>query len=228
MEFEAVDEGTIAKILVAEGTDGVKVGTPIAILAGEGEDASALPRRARAQGRRRRRRRRPKSRSPSRAARARAAGEGAGETPAAAAPQPAAEERRATASRPRRSRAAWPRRRASTCRALKGCGPGGRIVRADLGEAAGGAMAAPRCRGRAAAPAATPSRPFDRATSRTRRSSCRNMRKTIARRLTESKQQIPHIYLTRRHPARRAAQAARRAERGARRAAASSSASTTC
>src|SRR4028118_2246855 len=41
MEFEAVDEGTIAKILVAEGTDGVKVGTPIAILAGEGEDASA-------------------------------------------------------------------------------------------------------------------------------------------------------------------------------------------
>src|SRR5438874_863625 len=41
MEFEAVDEGTIAKILVAEGTDGVKVGSPIAILAGEGEDASA-------------------------------------------------------------------------------------------------------------------------------------------------------------------------------------------
>jgi pyruvate dehydrogenase E1 component beta subunit len=40
MEFEAVDEGTIAKILVAEGTDGVKVGQPIAILAGEGEDAS--------------------------------------------------------------------------------------------------------------------------------------------------------------------------------------------
>src|SRR5437763_1267245 len=39
MEFEAVDEGTIAKILVPEGTDGVKVGAPIAILAGEGEDA---------------------------------------------------------------------------------------------------------------------------------------------------------------------------------------------
>jgi len=41
MEFEAVDEGTIAKILVPEGSDGVKVGTPIAVLAGEGEDASA-------------------------------------------------------------------------------------------------------------------------------------------------------------------------------------------
>ncbi|WP_156442269.1 biotin/lipoyl-containing protein, partial [Sphingomonas sp. CCH19-C6] len=41
MEFEAVDEGTITQILVAEGTDGVKVGTVIALLAGEGEDAAA-------------------------------------------------------------------------------------------------------------------------------------------------------------------------------------------
>src|SRR5919112_3668417 len=41
MEFEAVDEGTIAKILVAEGTDEVKVGTVIALIAADGEDASA-------------------------------------------------------------------------------------------------------------------------------------------------------------------------------------------
>ncbi|MBV9527952.1 pyruvate dehydrogenase complex E1 component subunit beta [Sphingomonas sp.] len=41
MEFEAVDEGKIAKILVPEGTDGVKVGQPIALLAGDGEDVSA-------------------------------------------------------------------------------------------------------------------------------------------------------------------------------------------
>ena len=41
MEFEAVDEGTIAKILIAEGTDEVKVGTVIALIAEEGEDASA-------------------------------------------------------------------------------------------------------------------------------------------------------------------------------------------
>ena len=40
MEFEAVDEGTVAKILVPEGSEGVKVGAPIAILAGEGEDAA--------------------------------------------------------------------------------------------------------------------------------------------------------------------------------------------
>ena len=43
MEFEAVDEGTIAKILVPEGSDGVKVGTPIAVMAGDGEEASTTP-----------------------------------------------------------------------------------------------------------------------------------------------------------------------------------------
>ena len=41
MEFEAVDEGTVSQILIAEGTEGVKVGAPIAILAAEGEEASA-------------------------------------------------------------------------------------------------------------------------------------------------------------------------------------------
>jgi pyruvate dehydrogenase E1 component beta subunit len=43
MEFESIDEGTVGKILVQEGTEGVKVGTVIAVLAGEGEDASAAP-----------------------------------------------------------------------------------------------------------------------------------------------------------------------------------------
>ncbi|WP_170382802.1 pyruvate dehydrogenase complex E1 component subunit beta [Ruegeria atlantica] len=43
MEFEAVDEGIVGKILIAEGTEAVKVNTPIAILVEEGEDASALP-----------------------------------------------------------------------------------------------------------------------------------------------------------------------------------------
>ena len=41
MEFEAVDEGTVSKILIAEGTDGVKVGAVIALITGEDEDASA-------------------------------------------------------------------------------------------------------------------------------------------------------------------------------------------
>ncbi|MDL2340510.1 MAG: biotin/lipoyl-binding protein, partial [Pseudomonadota bacterium] len=43
MEFEAVDEGTISKILVPEGTDGVKVGAVIAEMAGEGEETSPAP-----------------------------------------------------------------------------------------------------------------------------------------------------------------------------------------
>src|SRR5215218_10425427 len=52
MEFEAVDEGKIARILVAEGTDGVKVGAPIAIMAGEGESVEAIasPQRGEGQG----------------------------------------------------------------------------------------------------------------------------------------------------------------------------------
>uniref|UniRef100_UPI00286D17E4 biotin/lipoyl-containing protein n=1 Tax=Sphingomonas sp. TaxID=28214 RepID=UPI00286D17E4 len=41
MEFEAVDEGVISKILVPEGCEGVKVGAAIALLTGEGEEASA-------------------------------------------------------------------------------------------------------------------------------------------------------------------------------------------
>src|SRR5882762_5976844 len=43
MEFEAVDEGRIGKILVPEGTEGVKVNAPIATLLGEGDDANAAP-----------------------------------------------------------------------------------------------------------------------------------------------------------------------------------------
>src|SRR5580693_2944383 len=47
MEFEAVDEGRIGKILVAEGTEGVKVNSPIATLLGDGEKASdAAPKKA--------------------------------------------------------------------------------------------------------------------------------------------------------------------------------------
>jgi pyruvate dehydrogenase E1 component beta subunit len=43
MEFEAVDEGTVSEILIAEGTEGVKVGTVIALIAGEGEEATTKP-----------------------------------------------------------------------------------------------------------------------------------------------------------------------------------------
>ena len=65
MEVEAVDEGTLGKILVAEGTEGVKVNAPIALLLEEGEDASALRERTaerlRLPRNRKRRRRLPRS-----------------------------------------------------------------------------------------------------------------------------------------------------------------------
>ena len=141
MEFEAVDEGKIAKILVPEGTDGVKVGAPIAIMAGEGEDAS-----------------RGRSAAPKADTAAAAAAEGAAPAPKADARhgplrrrrsrrQRAAACRATSASgRPDQGIAAGPpprrRRKTSTCRALKGSGPGGRIVRADIDGAAGKAPAA--------------------------------------------------------------------------------------
>src|SRR5688500_735851 len=193
MEFEAVDEGTIAKILVPEGSDGVKVGTPIAVLAGEGEDASAAspspPAGEGAKG---------EEKAPTPAPPAK----GGGETPAApATPAEAPSPPSAAAAPPSPSRGEGQERIKASPLArrlaeaqgidlstLKGSGPGGRIVRADLGTAAGGAMAAPQAAARAA-----PVEPGEIPHEIVKLS---NMRKTIARRLTESKQQIPHIYLT--------------------------------
>ena len=185
MEFEAVDEGTISKILVPEGTDGVKVGAPIAIMAGEGEDAGAP------------------AAAPAPAAKAAEA-----PAPAAKTPEPAPPAQAPVETPPAPARAAAPSSRSEGDRikasplarrlaeaqgidlsGLTGSGPGGRIVRADLGQAGGGAMAAPK----SASPAApAPVEPGDIPHEVVKLS---NMRKTIARRLTESKQQIPHIYL---------------------------------
>jgi pyruvate dehydrogenase E2 component (dihydrolipoamide acetyltransferase) len=181
MEFEAVDEGTISKILVAEGSDGVKVGTPIALIAAEGEDASAAP-------------------SPSppagegKAAPA-AVGEGTkGEKKAPVAspppPTPSPPAKEGGADRIKASPLA--RRLAEQqgidLATLKGSGPNGRIVRADLGTGKPGAVAAPQPQA-GAQPVAEGEIPHETV-------KLSNMRKTIARRLTESKQQIPHIYLT--------------------------------
>ena len=185
MEFEAVDEGKIARILVPEGTDGVKVGAPIAILAGEGESvdtAAAAPA--------------PKKESAPpplpKAAEPAPPPQAPVETPAAP-PEPAAAPAKAEGERIKASPLA--RRLAQAqgidLSTLTGSGPGGRIVRADLGTAAGGAMAAPK----AAAPMA-PSAPVEPGDIPHEVVKLSNMRKTIARRLTESKQQVPHIYLT--------------------------------
>lgn len=190
MEFEAVDEGKIAKILVAEGTDGVKVGAPIAILAGDGEEVSAAPAAAEA----------PKvpQKEPEVAK--------APPEPAPVETPPAPATPAAPAKEGERIKASPLARRLAEAQgidlsAITGSGPGGRIVRADLGEKAGGTLRqaqGERVGGgahvepvetRAPAPVEPGEIPHERV-------KLSNMRKTIARRLTESKQQVPHIYLT--------------------------------
>ena len=197
MEFEAVDEGTVTKILVAEGTDGVKVGTVIALIAGEGESSEAptapAPTAATPEP--------AKSETPAPAAPAK----GGGETPAAPA-APVTTQAPATIAAPAakqdgdRVKASPLARRLAEAQgidlaSLTGSGPGGRIVRADLGTAAGGAKPAAAAPQAAPALPAAPATPF--ATDIPHEAvKLSNMRKTIARRLTESKQQVPHIYLT--------------------------------
>ena len=196
MEFEAVDEGKIAKILVAEGTDGVKVGAPIALIAGEGEsvDAAAAPKANAAPAAAPKATPEPKADVPP------APAATPTETPAAP-PQPAAPPR-AEGDRIKASPLARRLAQAQNIdlSALQGTGPGGRIVRADVDAAAGkGPAAAPT-----GAPSAAPSAlgthavmpgPIEQAIPH-EAIKLSNVRKTIARRLTESKQQIPHIYLT--------------------------------
>jgi pyruvate dehydrogenase E2 component (dihydrolipoamide acetyltransferase) len=192
MEVEAVDEGTLGKILVPAGTDNVAVNTPIALLLGEDEDASAL--------------------------------EGAGEKPAAT-PAPAPEKSAAPvteeAQMPEPTPAAAATRQAGGERIfasplakrmaaqagldlakLTGTGPHGRIIKIDVeaalekgtgkaapSEAAAAPARAPAEAPAAAAPMAKPSDPHEVIP-------LNNMRRTIARRLAESKREVPHFYLS--------------------------------
>lgn len=210
MEFEAVDEGTIGKVLVAEGTDNVKVGAVIAILLEEGEDASAIdaaPKKAETpepaddqfKGK-------PDPTDPNK-------------TGSEAAPVPAGTSdhgRPAGAGAAQgdggRVKASPLARRIAADKGLElsgiaGSGPNGRIVKADVENAKPGAASAPKAEAAAPAPSAAASpapaaeapKPaavwFDDSIPHTVEK-LSNIRKTIARRLTESKQQVPHIYLT--------------------------------
>jgi pyruvate dehydrogenase E2 component (dihydrolipoamide acetyltransferase) len=179
MEVEAVDEGVLGKILVADGTEGVKVNAPIAILVQEGE---AVP-------------------------------DSAGAAPApAAAPEPEAPKATAPAAAanghdksarifasPLAKRVA--KEMGVELKGISGSGPQGRIVRADV-EAAKSALtpaavAAPAAAAAAPAPVAKPAPA--KAPAITAPHSLvphSGMRRVIARRLTESKQTVPHFYLT--------------------------------
>ncbi len=189
MEFEAVDEGIVGKLLIAEGTAGVKVNTPIAVMVEEGESLGAAP-----------------------AAKAPAAATGAATAAAAPAAVPVA----AAATRPAGPRvfASPLARRIATEKGLDltkitGSGPHGRIVKADVeGVTAAPVAAAPVAA--AAVPVATAapaaSMPTGMSAEMVKKMfadrayeevTLDGMRKTIAARLTEAKQTIPHFYLRR-------------------------------
>ncbi|MBH5322609.1 pyruvate dehydrogenase complex dihydrolipoamide acetyltransferase [Aurantiacibacter sediminis] len=199
MEFEAVDEGVIAHIQVEEGTEGVKVGTIIATLAEDGEDVSdvepagdgASPEPQKSE-----------SAEPVEAlsSSSSAASEeksspstSSGQSEGGTAPKTSGD--RIIAS-PLAKRIA--EQKGLDLSAIKGSGPNGRIVKADVEDAKPGAAApAPA----ASAPASTPTPAAAPAEAQDfgiphEVEKLSGMRKTIARRLTESKQQVPHIYLT--------------------------------
>jgi len=196
MEFEAVDEGTIAEILVPEGTEGVKVGTVICVMAEEGEDASSAKASVKAAP--------PAAAAPAPAVEAKPAEAPA---PAASAPAPAPAPAAAPAPAPLavsgdRVKATPIARRIAAAKGIdlvsvKGTGPNGRIVKADIENLGAAPAAAAPASAPAAAPALAPApvaaQDFGIPHVAEKLS---NMRKTIARRLTESKQQVPHIYLT--------------------------------
>ena len=189
MEFEAVDEGTIGKILIAEGTEGVKVNTPIAILLEDGESAddigsaAAAPTAAAA----------PKTVAP--------AEEKAAPAPAAAPAAPVAATGERVFASPLARRIA--KDKGLDLSQIKGSGPKGRIVKADVENVdPAAAKATPAAAPATAAPPA-PSGASSDAILRMYEGRAYEevpldgMRKVIAARLTEAKQTIPHFYLRR-------------------------------
>ena len=193
MEFEAVDEGVIGKILVGEGSEGVKVNTPIAVLLEEGESADDIGEASAPAAE-------PKAEAPkSDAAPKPDAAPAASAAPAA----PKADGERIFASPLARRIAAD---KGLDLSQISGSGPRGRIVKADV-ENAQPSAAKPAAKDQpaaapaAAAPAATgPSSSQVIAMYEGREYEeipLNGMRKTIAARLTEAKQSIPHFYLRR-------------------------------
>ncbi|MDA5193803.1 pyruvate dehydrogenase complex dihydrolipoamide acetyltransferase [Govanella unica] len=171
MEVEAVDEGTVGKILVAEGTSDVPVGTLIAVLLEEGETEVAVP----------------------------AAAKKAEPQPKAEAPKVEAVVPKAVPVAPDDSRViASPLARRIAKQtgidltAVHGSGPGGRIIKRDLEETVAVAKPVPKAAAPKAAAAPVAGQqdiPFEEIR-------LSGMRKVIAERLSESKRTIPHFYLT--------------------------------
>jgi pyruvate dehydrogenase E2 component (dihydrolipoamide acetyltransferase) len=192
MEFEAVDDGRLGKILVPDGAQGIKVNQPIALLLGEGEDASALEK----------------------------LDVSAPQTVTAPLEQPPAKARSAPEAPPAPTRGngrifASPlaRRMAQQAgldlAAITGSGPQGRVVKADIEAALSADRGAPAITrpvvqpqpAPLAAPAVAPALSKERVLALAGNPPYTErpltaMRRVIARRLTESKQTVPHFYLT--------------------------------
>jgi pyruvate dehydrogenase E2 component (dihydrolipoamide acetyltransferase) len=192
MEVEAVDEGILGKIVVPEGTESVAVNAPIAILLSEGEDASALDGFS----------------VDAPAADASAADREAAEpAPALDAKKEVADKQEAAAVSPppapedtgKRVFASPLARRLARDAGLdlatiKGSGPRGRIVKADVEKAKAAPKPSPAAKEPAAAPAPAAAQPDLGAPTVPVANS--TMRKVIAKRLAQSKREIPHYYLT--------------------------------
>ena len=196
MEYEAIDDGVISQILVPEGSENVKVGTVIAVIAGEGEDASAAkatpapaaapvptPEPVRAEP----------VEAPSSSSATAAKKDG----PSTSSGQTEAGERMKASPLAKRIAA----EKGIDLSAITGTGPGGRIVKDDLeGVSASAPATAAPAPAATAAPAAAPAPaaagPIPDFGIPHEDEKLSGMRKTIARRLTQSMQEAPHIYLT--------------------------------
>ncbi|ATG39755.1 pyruvate dehydrogenase complex dihydrolipoamide acetyltransferase [Phaeobacter piscinae] len=209
MEFEAVDEGTIGKILIPEGSEGVKVNSPIAVLLEDGESADDIDASGASGGEAAPAADAGDEAAPKGVSEAPATAKGSGKaeaaTPAPAAPQ-GADGNRIFASPLARRIAAD---KGLDLAALTGSGPRGRIVKADVENAKPQAAETPAPQAKAesaSAPAATAAAPTGPSADQVARMyegrsyeevKLDGMRKTIAARLTEAKQTVPHFYLRR-------------------------------
>ena len=205
MEFEAVDEGKIGKILVPEGTEGVKVNQPIAVLLGEGEkpgNGSDIPATMQSIKDAVKAETPAKKDAPKPAPAAPKAVEAKIEAPKPAPQQRPSTEQRVFASPLAKRLAA---QAGIDIAAVQGSGPRGRIVKSDVEEAKKSGVKAPAAKPAPQAPGQTATvsgiaplpdaRLFYKPEDYTEIPHD-SMRKSIAKRLTSSKALIPHFYLT--------------------------------
>jgi pyruvate dehydrogenase E2 component (dihydrolipoamide acetyltransferase) len=206
MEVEAVDEGTIAKIVVPEGTQDVPVNDVIAVLAGDGEDvkaAGAAPQQPRAEAKAE-----AKSETKTEAPKEKSEPAPAEKAPAAAAPAPAPAKESApqTNGHARIFSSPLARRLAKEAgidvARINGSGPHGRVIARDVEEAKSGkGLKAPAAAPAAGAPSIAPSMSDKQILALYEEGSYDlvphdGMRRTIAQRLTAATQSMPTFYLT--------------------------------